>query len=174
MIFFRSFAPLLDLYFAQLIFFFSFTDTNTSSPTKSSDGNVAGVSSASREVKATSASDLKLLGKVIDRSMDATRLRMSLALQETKKEMLSQTKELFEQAYKDVHEILEHYYKLGLQGGENLSNHLMKRMDDVEKLLFQLIQNDPFASEYFQLKFKVQALKEKLGIRTPDFVQHLK
>ncbi|XP_031619153.1 uncharacterized protein LOC116338185 isoform X2 [Contarinia nasturtii] len=153
-------------------FFTDIKNTNTSSPSKSTDENAPNI--VGREAKTVSGTDArKMLGEIIDRNVDATRLRMSSSLEKAKNEIIAYTTEQADKTYNDIHKVLEHFYQLGLQGGFNLMSTLPERCDLLEKALIDLIKTDPLALEYFRMKYTIIDLKEKLGIREPDFFQHL-
>lgn len=73
----------------------------------------------------------------------------------------------------DIHKHLEHYYLLGLQGGENLMSRLTEPFDLLENALSDLIERDQYALDYFRMKFQIEYFKKKLGIREPSILDHL-
>lgn len=73
----------------------------------------------------------------------------------------------------NIQQHLEHFYLLGLQGGENLMSRLTEPFDLLENGLCTLLERDQYAFDYFRMKFEIIDLKKKLGIREPSILDHL-
>lgn len=88
-------------------------------------------------------------------------------------EFQSDIDQCVDEASNDIQTKLEHYYTLGLQGGENLMSRLTEPFELLENGLCTLIERDPYALDYFRMKYEIIELKKKLGIREPNFADHL-
>lgn len=114
-----------------------------------------------------------MLTRTIDNQFNKLRLDTESKWQAATNEFQSDIDRCVDETTEDIHKKLEHYYLLGLQGGENLMSRLTEPFDLLENGLCTLIERDQYALDYFRMKFEIIDLKKKLGIREPNFADHL-
>lgn len=114
-----------------------------------------------------------MLTQAVDNQFTKFRFNMESKWQTASNEFQSDVDRCVDETTNDIHNTLERYYLLGLQGGENLMSRLTEPFDLLENGLVDLLERDQYASEYFRMKFEIRDLKKKLGIREPNFADHL-
>ncbi|XP_055309268.1 uncharacterized protein LOC129573096 [Sitodiplosis mosellana] len=153
------------------------TDTNTSSPptlARSENAAAVGYRVPVGAAAATGTNGLRnMLSSMVDQEINSTRSRMAARMEAATNAMKARIDRRFDQAYNDMKNVLEENYLLGLQGGDNLFNRLTEPFADLENGLCSLLEQDPYALEYFRMKYEIIELKKKLGIREPSILPYL-
>lgn len=114
-----------------------------------------------------------MLNSMVDQEINNTRIRLAARMEAAMNATKSRIDQRFDQAYNDMKNVLEEYYLLGLQGGDNLFSRLTQPFSDLQNGLCSLIEQDPYALEYFRMKFEIIELKKRLGIREPSILPYL-
>lgn len=114
-----------------------------------------------------------MLTRTCDDQFNKFRFDMESKWQTASNEFQSDIDQCVDETTNDIHKTLERYYLLGLQGGENLMSRLTEPFDLLENGLCTLIERDQYALNYFRMKFEIRDLKKKMGIREPNFADHL-
>lgn len=114
-----------------------------------------------------------MLNDMVDQEINNTRTRMATRMEAATIATKARVDRRFDQAYNDMKNVLEKYYLLGLQGGDNLFSRLTEPFTDLQNGLCSLLEQDPYALEYFRMKFEIVELKKRLGIREPSILPHL-
>lgn len=155
---------------------YRFSDTNTSSPTtyQASDENTCPdtVKPAARRI---SSDDLRsMLTRAADERFNKLHFDMASKWEAATIEFESNIDCCVDEMTNDIHENLERFYLLGLQGGENLMSRLVEPFELLEDGLCTLLERDQYAMDYMRMKFQIRDLKRKLGMREPNFADHLR
>lgn len=128
------------------------------------------MNSGAQAAASTGISAFKMITQEINRISDSMDRRM----EEATIQMKSYIDQRFDQAYNDIKTVLEEQYLKGLQGGENLFKRLPEPFADLENGLCSLLEQDPYALEYFRMKYEIIELKKKLGIREFSILPYLR
>lgn len=114
-----------------------------------------------------------MLTRTVDNQFNKFRSNMESKWKTAATEFQSDIDQCVDETTNGIQAKLEHYYTLGLQGGENLMSRLTEPFELLENGLCTLIERDQYALDYFRMKFEIIELKKKLGIREPNFADHL-
>lgn len=114
-----------------------------------------------------------MISKAADESINNFRFKMSLDMQNATERMTTQVDQTTNQTANDMKDVLEHFYLLGLQGGENLMNRLSEPIELLQGAMCTLLERDQYALDYFRMKYEIIELKKKLGIREPSILEYL-
>lgn len=114
-----------------------------------------------------------MMTRAADDKFNKFRFDMASKWQSATNEFQSNVDRCVDETSNDIQKSLEHFYLLGLQGGENLMSRLTEPFDLLENGLCTLIERDQYALDYSRMKFEIIDLKKKLGIREPSILDHL-
>lgn len=114
-----------------------------------------------------------MLSNMVDQEIHIVRSRMAARMEAATNAMKARIDQRFDQAYNDMKGVLEEFYLMGLQGGDNLFNRLTEPFSNLENGLCSLLEQDPYALEYFRMKYEIIELKKQLGIREPSILPYL-
>lgn len=147
-------------------------DTNTSSPTfQSSKGDGIGQGATPRPINSK---DLRsMLSRAADENINDFRFKMASKMRTATDSLKAHVDRSTDQSANEMKDVLERFYSLGLQGGENLMNRLTEPFELLEGALCSLLERDQYALDYFRMKFEIVELKKKLGIRDPSILNYL-
>lgn len=111
--------------------------------------------------------------QMITQEINRISVSMDRRMEDATIQMKSYIDQRIDQAYNDIKAVLEEQYLKGLQGGENLFKRLSEPFADLENGLCSLLEQDPYALEYFRMKYEIIELKKKLGIRDFSILPYL-
>lgn len=114
-----------------------------------------------------------MVDRAIDQRMDCHRAMVASRMEASFNEFKDRIDQLTDETSENMKNVLERFYSLGLQGGENLMDRLGEPFKLMENALCSLLERDQYALDYFRMKFEIIELKKKLGIREPKFHEHL-
>lgn len=108
-----------------------------------------------------------MLSNIVDQEINSTRTRMTARMEVATNTMKARINQYFNQTYNNINKVLEEFYLMGLQDGDDLFSRLTEPFSDLENSLCSLLKQDPNALESFRMKYEIIELKKKLGICEP-------
>lgn len=147
-------------------------DINTSSPTAQPNNDEENrFDEGARRINAKVLRSM--INRVANEKIGDFQIAMSSKMQNANDALTTHIDKCSDQASNDMKNMLERFYLLGLQGGENLMNRMVEPFELLEGALCTMLERDQYALDYFRMKFEIIELKKKLGIRDPSILHHL-